>query len=74
MPWHIDGAQQRKAPAVIGLIGEIVDVKAGTRLRCGTCGAELILVKAASPELTCCGKPLEPLTAGGPAQPNTGEQ
>jgi hypothetical protein len=68
MPWRTHGAQQRQAAAVIGLIGEIVDVKPGTRLRCDTCGAELILVKAASPELSCCGKPLEPLTAGGPAR------
>jgi hypothetical protein len=44
-----------------------MEAKAGTRFRCETCGSELILVKAAGPELTCCDKPLSPMTPGSPA-------
>ena len=44
-----------------------MDVKAGTRLRCEECGAELVVIKAEGPELTCCGKPLSSLTASKPA-------
>ena len=30
----------------------------GDRLRCTNCGAELIIIGAQAPELTCCGLPL----------------
>ena len=42
-----------------------MDVKAGTRLQCGSCGSQIIIVKPGGPELECCGKPLEPLSAPG---------
>jgi hypothetical protein len=45
----------------------MVEVKAGTRLRCEACGAEFIIVRAGGPELSCCGKPLAPLTSSGSA-------
>lgn len=44
-----------------------MDIKPGTRFRCDTCGTELILMKVAAPELTCCGKPLALIAAGRPA-------
>jgi len=47
-----------------------METKAGTRVRCETCGSELIVVKlgdSAEPELTCCGKPPAPIAPGGSA-------
>ena len=38
-----------------------MDIKSGTRLRCETCGSEMIVVKAGDAALECCGKPVEPL-------------
>jgi desulfoferrodoxin-like iron-binding protein len=32
--------------------------KVGSRLRCQTCGTEVIVVKASTAPLTCCGQPL----------------
>jgi desulfoferrodoxin-like iron-binding protein len=40
-----------------------MEQKAGTRLRCETCGSQIIVVKAGDAELACCGKPLAPLVA-----------
>ena len=31
----------------------------GTRLKCSECGSETIIIKSESPELSCCGKPLD---------------
>jgi hypothetical protein len=33
-------------------------VAPGTRLRCGTCGAEAIVLQPGAADLTCCGTPL----------------
>jgi ribosomal protein S27E len=30
----------------------------GARLRCGTCGTEIIIVKAAGTDVSCCGAPM----------------
>jgi hypothetical protein len=40
----------------------------GTRLRCGTCGAEAILTKAGDSKLTCCGGSLAPVATPGHAR------
>ncbi|MGE3619098.1 MAG: desulfoferrodoxin [Acidimicrobiia bacterium] len=32
---------------------------AGSRVKCASCGAEAIVVKAAEPTLLCCGQPVE---------------
>ena len=37
---------------------------AGTRLRCASCGTEIVVVKPATGPLTCCSRPLTDLTAG----------
>lgn len=42
-----------------------MQVKAGTRMQCGSCGSQVIIVKPGEPELECCGRPLEPLSAPG---------
>ena len=34
---------------------------AGTRLRCSTCGTEVIVVKTADDAVGCCGAPMKPL-------------
>jgi hypothetical protein len=34
-------------------------LKPGTKLGCGTCGTEVILVRAADEAPTCCGQPLQ---------------
>ena len=47
-----------------------MELKIGTRLRCGSCGSEAILTKAGDSELSCCGQPL-PAT-GTPAAPSGG--
>jgi hypothetical protein len=44
-----------------------MDIKAGTRLRCQTCGSEIVVVKAEAPALKCCGQELAAITAGRPA-------
>jgi hypothetical protein len=31
---------------------------AGTRLRCGSCGTEIIVVKTADDAISCCGAPM----------------
>jgi hypothetical protein len=31
----------------------------GSRLRCGECGSEAIVIKATGPDLSCCGQPME---------------
>jgi hypothetical protein len=36
---------------------------AGTRLRCASCGTEIVVVKPATGPLTCCSQPLTDLTA-----------
>jgi hypothetical protein len=36
---------------------------AGTRLRCASCGTEIVVVKPATGPLTCCSRPLTDLTA-----------
>lgn len=41
-----------------------METKAGTRLRCATCGSEIVVVKAQEAQLTCCGQPLAPITPG----------
>ena len=33
--------------------------KAGQRLRCATCGTEIVVVKAPSEPLICCGSPMQ---------------
>jgi hypothetical protein len=38
-----------------------VSIKSGTRLRCESCGSEVLVVKPSDPELTCCGNPLSPM-------------
>lgn len=38
---------------------------AGTRLRCATCGTEIVVVKPATGPLACCGRPMANLAAGG---------
>jgi hypothetical protein len=35
---------------------------AGTRLRCPSCGTEIVVVKSATGPLACCGRPLANLT------------
>jgi ribosomal protein S27E len=35
-----------------------MELVSGTRLRCEGCGSEAIVVKAATADLTCCGRPL----------------
>jgi hypothetical protein len=30
----------------------------GARLRCGTCGTEIIVVKGTDEEIACCGEPM----------------
>jgi hypothetical protein len=43
---------------------------AGTRLRCATCGTEIVVVKAPTEPITCCGSPMgarEAATAEGTA-------
>jgi desulfoferrodoxin-like iron-binding protein len=37
---------------------------AGTRLRCTSCGTEVVVVKPATGPLTCCGEPMSNLTGG----------
>jgi hypothetical protein len=37
--------------------------KVGTRLQCGTCGTEIIVVKATDAEVVCCGAPMKPKEA-----------
>jgi hypothetical protein len=37
-----------------------VEVKAGAKLRCSTCGVEVVVVKPPTGELRCCGAPLAP--------------
>ena len=37
--------------------------KAGARLKCEECGTEVVVVKAPTGPMSCCGKPL-----GGPEQ------
>jgi hypothetical protein len=37
-----------------------MEMKAGTRVKCATCGAELIALRPLDPELSCCGQPLLP--------------
>jgi hypothetical protein len=32
----------------------------GQRLRCGVCGTEIIVVKAPTGPIACCGKTMEP--------------
>ena len=34
-------------------------LKPGTKLGCGTCGTEVILVRAADQVPSCCGQPLQ---------------
>jgi hypothetical protein len=41
-------------PAATTLTGALA---VGTRLRCPTCGSELIVVTKAEAELSCCGRP-----------------
>jgi ribosomal protein S27E len=36
----------------------VAATKVGVRLRCGRCGTEIIVVKAADSELQCCGEPM----------------
>lgn len=43
-----------------------METKPGTRVRCEECGSELIVVKAADPELTCCDRPVSPLSPDKP--------
>jgi ribosomal protein S27E len=42
-----------------------METKAGMRVRCETCGSELIVVKPGTSELTCCGKPVTAIAPGG---------
>jgi hypothetical protein len=42
---------------------------AGTRLRYEVCGAEAIVLSAADPELTCCGRTLSPMAR--PSEPSS---
>ena len=42
-------------------------MKAGTRLQCGTCGSQIIVVKPGEADLVCCGQPLGPMGAPGGA-------
>jgi hypothetical protein len=35
-----------------------MEVKAGAKLRCATCGVEVVVVKAPTGDLRCCGAPL----------------
>lgn len=37
------------------------ELKIGTRLRCGNCGSELIVVTKGVAELSCCGQALVPV-------------
>jgi ribosomal protein S27E len=46
-----------------------MELVAGTRLRCETCGSEGIVVKAAAADLTCCGAPLVPTFVPGGKPP-----
>jgi hypothetical protein len=41
--------------------------KAGQRLRCATCGTEIVVVKAPSEPIVCCGAGLSPREAAAPA-------
>jgi hypothetical protein len=45
---------------------------AGQRLRCASCGTEIIIVKAPSAPLSCCGQPMgardEEAAGGQPAR------
>ena len=45
--------------------------RAGTRLRCATCGTEIVVVKPATGPLACCGEPMTALggEVGGDGQP-----
>jgi desulfoferrodoxin-like iron-binding protein len=36
----------------------------GARLRCAQCGTEIIVVKAADGEVTCCDEPMVPREEG----------
>ena len=49
-----------------------MELKIGTRLRCGSCGSEAILTKAGDSELSCCGQPLLDAATGAPAAPSGG--
>ena len=33
---------------------------AGSRLKCETCGGEVVVTKAGDGEMQCCGKPMAP--------------
>lgn len=46
-----------------------METKTGTRVRCDSCGSELIVVKAADPELTCCDRPVSPMSPDKPRGP-----
>lgn len=40
------------------------EVRVGGRLRCETCGTEVVVVKAPASTPSCCAGPLRPFTAG----------
>lgn len=40
------------------------EVRVGARLRCESCGTEVVVVRAGASAPTCCGEPLEPFGAG----------
>lgn len=48
-----------------------MSIKSGTRLRCETCGSEVLIVKPAEPELTCCGTPLSPMAGKSSSAPSS---
>jgi desulfoferrodoxin-like iron-binding protein len=39
-------------------MAESTDLPTGARLRCEQCGSEVIVLKAATAELTCCEAPM----------------
>ena len=41
------------------MIAGMDDLKVGTRLHCGRCGTEVIVIKAPAATPTCCGEPLK---------------
>jgi hypothetical protein len=36
----------------------MAEAAVGSRLRCGECGTEIIVVKATEAEVSCCGAPM----------------